>query len=175
MQNIAYLGVGSNMGDRSNFLYQSIVNLQNHEEIEVITSSSIFETKPVGYTNQDYFLNMVIKVRTSLNPHDLLRVAQEIERKSGRKREIRWGPRTLDLDILLYNQENIVTDDLIIPHPRMAERAFVLIPLLEIEEPIDNPYIKIPVSSSIDELQEREGVRLWKRRSGEDVLELFEN
>ena len=175
MQNIAYLGVGSNMGDRSNFLYQSIVNLQNHDEIEVITSSSIFETKPVGYTDQDYFLNMVIKVRTSLKPHDLLRVAQEIERKSDRKREIRWGPRTLDLDILLYNQENIVTEDLIIPHPRMAERAFVLIPLMEIEEHIDNPYIKIPVSSSIDELQEREGVRLWKRRSGEDVLELFEN
>ena len=175
MENIAYLGVGSNMGDRLNFLYQSVLNLQNHDEIEVITSSSIFVTKPVGYTDQENFLNMVIKVRTSLTPVDLLAVTQEIERKLGRKREVRWGPRTLDLDILLYNQENIVTEDLIIPHPRMAERAFVLIPLMEIDGHIENPYIKIPVSFSIDELRDREGVQLWKRRNGEDVFELFEN
>jgi 2-amino-4-hydroxy-6-hydroxymethyldihydropteridine diphosphokinase len=175
MENIAYLGLGSNMGDRLNFLYQSVLNLQNHDEIEVITSSSIFETKPVGYTDQANFLNMVIKVRTSLTPVDLLGVAQEIEQILGRKREVRWGPRTLDLDILLYNQENIETEDLIIPHPRLEERAFVLIPLIEIDGHIDNPYIKIPVSFSIDELRDREGVRLWKRRNGEDVFELFEN
>jgi 2-amino-4-hydroxy-6-hydroxymethyldihydropteridine diphosphokinase len=129
----------------------------------------------VGYVDQNHFLNMVIKVKTNLSAFDLLTANQEIEDKFGRKREIRWGPRTLDLDILLFNHENIVTEQLIIPHPRMMERAFVLIPLVEIDEKVDITSKEIPLSSHINELEDREGVEIWKQKSGEDVLELFEN
>lgn len=84
--------------------------------------SSIYETDPVGYTDQDLFLNMAAAVKTSLSPFELLDLTQRIEKELGRKRDIRWGPRTADLDILLYNRENIETEQLIVPHPRMHER-----------------------------------------------------
>src|SRR5699024_4742896 len=100
----------------------------------IVKESSIYETPPVGYTNQGHFLNMFIAVKTSLSAIKLLDVCQCIEQQLGRKREIRFGPRTIDLDILIYNEENIKTDRLIVPHPRMHERAFVLIPLVEIAQ-----------------------------------------
>ncbi|WP_412096017.1 2-amino-4-hydroxy-6-hydroxymethyldihydropteridine diphosphokinase [Bacillus sp. PS06] len=171
--NTAYISLGSNIGDRSHYLDEAVKFLQFEEHIEVVEVSSIYETAPVGYVEQDSFLNMVIKVNTSLTPLDLLKVIQEIENELGRKREIRWGPRTIDLDILLYNNENIETEKLIIPHPRMKERAFVLVPLMEIDESIVIPNIKMPISFFIKELQDREEVQLWKRKSGEGVSELF--
>src|SRR5699024_9592520 len=94
--------------------------------------SSIYETAPVGFIDQADFLNMVIEVETRLSPIELLDVCQEIELRLGRERVIRFGPRTIDLDILLYNQENLETERLSIPHVRMHERAFVLVPLAEI-------------------------------------------
>ena len=102
-------------------------------KLSVEELSSIYETDPVGYTNQACFLNAVIKITTSLKSEELLQTCLFIESQLGRKREIRWGPRTLDLDILLYNQENIETESLIVPHPRMQERAFVIIPLMELD------------------------------------------
>ncbi len=175
MKNIAYIGMGSNLGDRSNLLFQAVKSLNEHSQIEVLSTSSIYETAPVGFLEQDLFLNMVIKVKTGLSPVDLLRVNQNIEEEFGRKRSIRWGPRTLDLDILLYNHENIETEMLEIPHPRMTERAFVLIPLLEIDHTIELPISRISLSSLVAGLQDKEGVRIWKQKSGEDVYELFEN
>jgi len=175
MQNTVYIGLGSNIEDRSKYLSQAIADLILHSEITLVNFSSIYETEPIGYIDQNSFLNMVIKVKTSLKPLDLLRVTQEVEYKNGRKRDIKWGPRTLDLDILLYNQENIETEKLIVPHPRMQERAFVLIPLIEIDKDIKIPYINTSVSFHIDQLPEREGVEIWKQKSGEDVFELFAN
>lgn len=172
MHNQAYISLGSNIEDRYTFLTNAINELNKHEKIEVVNVSSTYETDPVGYTEQNPFLNMVISVMTMLRPHELLAVCLKIELELGRKREIRWGPRTIDLDILLYNQENIKSKDLIIPHPRMSERAFVLIPLLEIASHLSYPWLH---DINIVELQEKEGVRLWKRKSGEDAFAPIEN
>jgi len=171
--NISYIAMGSNQGNRARYLEQAVQQIREHDKITVEKESSIYETDPVGYTEQDKFLNMVIKVKTILDPVDLLKVLQEFERFFGRKREVRWGPRTLDLDILLYNQENIETEELIIPHPRMWERAFVFVPLMEIAESKD-----LPIEIDRKELlvqQDREGVHVWKPKSGEDVSGLTES
>lgn len=175
MLNQAFIALGTNIEDRRYYLRSALTALQAHESIEIEVFSSIYETEPVGYEEQAMFLNMVIMVNTDLASFELLEVLQNIELKYGRERKIRWGPRTLDLDILLYNHENIETERLIIPHPRMTQRAFVLLPLYEIDQNIQIPLNKKPISTLIDELQDREGVRVWKRRSGEDVFELFEN
>lgn len=172
MQNKAFISLGTNIGDRLRYLNLAIEELEKHELIKVVNNSSIYETDPVGYVNQDAFLNMVILVLTELNPHALLAECMRIELELGRKREIRWGPRTIDLDILLYNQENIEAEDLIIPHPRMKERAFVLVPLLEIGSDLLDPSL---CDINIHELQQKEGVRLWKRKSGEDAFAPIEN
>ncbi|HWO94976.1 MAG TPA: 2-amino-4-hydroxy-6-hydroxymethyldihydropteridine diphosphokinase [Bacillus sp. (in: firmicutes)] len=175
MENIAFIALGSNLGDRFQYLQDAIVHLNNHESIELINTSSIYETDPVGYEEQSAFLNMVVKIRTSLLSLPLLELLQEIERAHGRKRDIRWGPRTLDLDILLFNQENIETEQLKIPHPRMTERAFVMIPLFEVDPGVRIPNQAHSISSIIDSLQDKEGVRVWKQRNGEDVYALFVN
>ncbi|CAG9623415.1 2-amino-4-hydroxy-6-hydroxymethyldihydropteridine diphosphokinase [Sutcliffiella rhizosphaerae] len=165
--NVSYIALGSNQGDRLEYLQEAILAIDNHEEVTVVEESSIYETDPVGYIDQDMFLNMVIKVKTNLSAHDLLKVLQQFEHVFGRKREIRWGPRTLDLDILLFNQENMETEELIVPHPRMWERAFVFVPLMEIADRIDLP--ETINRKELLEQQEREGVRIWKLKNGEDV------
>ncbi|MBP3039299.1 2-amino-4-hydroxy-6-hydroxymethyldihydropteridine diphosphokinase [Bacillaceae bacterium Marseille-Q3522] len=174
MWNEAYLSLGSNMGDRLQYLSKAIRLLGNENEIKVAAASSIYETDPVGYENQAKFLNMVLAIQTNVNPFSLLQICLRIEEKLGRKRTIRWGPRTIDLDILLFNKENIETEDLIIPHPRMLERAFVLVPLLELNPRIDLPD-KTTLEYSLMEKRKREGVRKWKQNNGEDVFALFEN
>jgi 2-amino-4-hydroxy-6-hydroxymethyldihydropteridine diphosphokinase len=173
--NTAYLSLGSNMGDRSSLLKTALETLVSAYPIELVNVSSIYETDPVGYTDQDLFLNMVAQIHTRLSPIELLDVCSETEIKLGRKREIHWGPRTIDLDILLFNEENMITERLVIPHPRMFERSFVIIPLLEI-----NPKIKLPSTNQslkevLDELPDKEGVRIWKGKNGEDVFALFES
>lgn len=173
MNNTSYIALGSNQGDRADILCRAIRRLGENKEVEVEKTSSMYETDPVGYTEQAKFLNMVIKVNTSYAPLELLKFLQETEHFFGREREIRWGPRTLDLDILLYNQENIENEELIIPHPRMWERAFVLVPLIEIAD-------SAAIPNNIDkeallELQEREGVQVWKPKNGEDVSVHFES
>ncbi|WP_028400946.1 2-amino-4-hydroxy-6-hydroxymethyldihydropteridine diphosphokinase [Ectobacillus panaciterrae] len=171
MKNIAYLGLGSNMGDRSAYLHQAVSLLNEQTAIKVEKVSSIYETDPVGYTDQDRFLNIAVKISTNLQPEELLQIMQSIEYELGRKREVRWGPRTIDLDILLYNHENIVTESLIIPHPRMYERAFVLAPLSEINRAIEEQISHI----QLEEMKRLEGVTVWKQRNGEGAFVLFES
>lgn len=127
-----YLGLGSNMGDRAHQLQQAIQIIDRFQHIDVTSVSPIYETKPVGYTDQPQFLNLCIEIETTLKPQELLKRCLETEQALHRVRKIRWGPRTLDVDILLYGNEIIEEDNLIIPHPRMVERAFVLIPLNDI-------------------------------------------
>ncbi|WP_033542037.1 2-amino-4-hydroxy-6-hydroxymethyldihydropteridine diphosphokinase [Planococcus sp. CAU13] len=131
--NESYLSLGSNMGNRLGMLKQAVRLLKEHPAIDILKISSLYETDPVGFTDQDAFLNMVVHLKTDLSALALLEVCQDIEEKLERKRKVRWGPRTMDLDILLYNQEILRTDKLTIPHPRMHERAFVLVPLLELD------------------------------------------
>ncbi|MCS1352404.1 2-amino-4-hydroxy-6-hydroxymethyldihydropteridine diphosphokinase [Mechercharimyces sp. CAU 1602] len=129
---LAYLGLGSNLGEREHYLREAIIRLIQPPQNRLEAVSSLYETAPVGYVDQPHFLNMVIAMRTSLSPQDLLREALAIEQQLERVREVRWGPRTIDIDLLLYGEQKIVTEELSIPHPRMHERAFVLLPLVEI-------------------------------------------
>jgi len=175
VENQAYIALGSNMGDRYEYLKKAILLLESHEEITVANTSSIYETDPVGFTDQDQFLNMAVQVSTSLKPLELLDECLKIEEKLGRKREIRWGPRTLDLDILLYNHENIETEKLTIPHPRMSERAFVILPLLEMDPNLMLPTMEKPLKTWLQSIPDKEGVRIWKQKNGEDVFALIEN
>lgn len=128
----SFIGLGSNIEPREDYLERAIKLLKTHKEITVEKVSSIYETDPEGYVNQDKFLNQVVKVSTSLSAIDLLDVCQSIERNLDREETFEDGPRTIDLDILLYNQEYRQLDRLKIPHPRLHERAFVLIPLNDV-------------------------------------------
>ncbi|GLF92556.1 2-amino-4-hydroxy-6-hydroxymethyldihydropteridine pyrophosphokinase [Bacillus safensis] len=158
MNNTAYIALGSNIGKKETYLKEAVKKLHEHPEVQVELISSIYETTPVGYENQDDFLNMAVKISTSLHPHDLLSLTQKIEQELGRTREVRWGPRTADLDILLYNRENIETEQLIVPHPRMYERLFVLVPMSEICPEIDEV--------QINAVTDQEGVSIWKKTCG---------
>lgn len=157
--NESYLSLGSNIGDRLDMLKQAVRMLADHSAIEVAAISSLYETDPVGFTEQAAFLNMVVHVRTGLSALDLLNVCQGIEQKLQRERLVRWGPRTIDLDILLYNQDNVESERLVIPHPRMHERAFVLVPLLEVNRDLSAVYSP-----------DSEGVRHWKSYGGVDAF-----
>ena len=148
MENTAFIALGSNIGNRYDYLTKAIERLDNHPKIQLVNYSSVYETDPVGYEDQDLFLNMVIEVMTtSFKSHELLDYCLKVELELGRKREIVWGPRTIDLDILLYNQENIESEKLIVPHPRMLERNFVMIPLSEIKPDLIIPNIERPLSN----------------------------
>ncbi len=125
-----YLALGSNMGDRHGNLVMAVQQLNDSVTIHAI--SSVYETEPVGYTDQPRFLNIVCSGRTGLSAQNLLYRAKAIEGVLGRRATFRNGPRSIDVDILLYDDLQIVQEDLLIPHPRMAERAFVLAPLAEL-------------------------------------------
>ncbi len=167
--NRAYIALGSNIAPRMDYLRQAIEAVGDVKQMSVVKKSSIYETEPVGYENQENFLNQVIEITTQYSPLELLDACQLIENKLGRERDIKWGPRTIDLDILLYNQESIVTNQLIIPHPRMDSRAFVLVPLAEL-----NPELIIPTTNnavreqlSLISNQEKRGVVKWIKQDGE--------
>ena len=142
--NIAYISAGSNIGDREANLDFSVRRLG--ERGKLIQASSFFETEPVGYADQPWFLNQVFELETALKPHELLTWCNEIENACGRVRTFPNAPRTLDLDILFYGERIISGLDLIIPHPRITERRFVLEPLFEIApdmlHPVENKTIR---------------------------------
>ncbi len=138
----AWLGLGANLGDRLTTLDRAARLLAETPGVVVEASSRVWETAPVGGPPQPDYLNAVVRIRTSLSPRELLDRCQEIERQLGRDRqvEVRWGPRPIDIDILLF--AGLIVDeppDLVVPHPRMTERAFVLLPLLEIEPDLTLP------------------------------------
>lgn len=127
-----YLSLGSNIGDSACNLTTAITLIEKESKITLIKTSSYYQTKPVGGVIQDDFVNCVIEIQTTLNPVELLKVCQSVETRLKRERIVRWGPRTIDVDILLYGDMTINSDCLTIPHPRMYERAFVMVPLTEI-------------------------------------------
>ncbi|WP_210620410.1 2-amino-4-hydroxy-6-hydroxymethyldihydropteridine diphosphokinase [Mammaliicoccus lentus] len=138
----AYLGLGSNIGERELQLEQAVTFLNSEEGIKVTQVSPIYETKPIGYTEQPDFLNMCIEISTELEALDLLKVCMMVEQQLHRVRNERWGPRTIDIDILLYDQSVIQSPDLEVPHPRMTERAFVMVPLNDIASNVVEPISK---------------------------------
>lgn len=128
----AYLGLGSNLGDRLRYLQLAVDEFVDEPGISVVGVSAVYETEPVGGPEQPQYLNAVVAIDTELHARDLLDVAHRIERAAARVRAQRWGPRTLDVDVLLVGDEGVEEPDLTVPHPRLCERAFVLAPLADL-------------------------------------------
>jgi len=171
--NTAYLSLGSNIGDRLDMLQEAVRTVMKQPNFQVSRISSVYETAPVGFTDQASFLNMVVEVKSILSALEILGICLETEQALGRIREFRWGPRCIDLDILLYNDENMESENLIIPHPRMHERGFVLVPLLELNPNLNHPISGVPFHQYVEE--QKEGVRLWKTFDGVDAFVHSEN
>ena len=132
MKNKVYLSLGSNIGNRQKYIESAIELVGKREGIKILKKSGLYETSPVGYVEQDLFLNAVIKIETDFSEREILKIINKIENELDRKREIRWGPRTIDIDILIFSDKKINETDLIIPHKEMLNRLFVLVPLIEI-------------------------------------------
>ena len=158
----AYIGLGSNAGERLDNLKSGAAALAAADDVVVVGKSGVYDSEPVGMTDQPDFLNAVVAVETALDPYQLLSLVHKIELDHGRQRITRWGPRTLDLDILLFG--NLEQDDpkLLIPHPRLKERRFVLEPLLEVD-----PHVRLPDGTPVNKLLDDLGDSQTVWRSGD--------
>jgi 2-amino-4-hydroxy-6-hydroxymethyldihydropteridine diphosphokinase len=154
----AYIGIGSNLGKRQENCLRAI-ELIEKKGILVKNRSSLYETEPWGVKDQPLFLNMAIEVETDLKPLEFLRVLKDIEREAGRKESGRWGPRAIDLDILLFDDLLMKEDSLTIPHPLLHERDFVLRPLNEIAPNATHPFLKMSVHELLHRLQSADSRR----------------
>lgn len=155
-RHVAYLGIGSNLGDKEGYLDYAVDQLNKDDYIRVTKVSSYIVTEPYGDVEQDDFLNGCLEIETLYSPQDLLSVVNDIEQGAGRKRVIHWGPRTLDIDILLYDRELIAEDNLKVPHVEMAKRAFVLSPLAEIAPYAYHPGYHMTVLELLERLRKSE-------------------
>jgi 2-amino-4-hydroxy-6-hydroxymethyldihydropteridine diphosphokinase len=154
----AYIGIGSNAGDKVLNCETAISEILKIDRHRLLVRSSFFNTRPIGYTAQDWFVNSVIKIETDLEPIDLYRMLKTIEIRLGRKETFRGGPRVIDLDLLLFDDRRIETEELQVPHPRFHERQFVLIPLAEIDQNLIHPVLKKTVGELLEEIKEDQGV-----------------
>ena len=155
--NTVYIQLGSNIGERKSYIAKSMEQIEENIG-EIITASSIFETIPWGNKNQNNFLNSVIKIKTPFDAFKVLQKSQEIENNLGRVREEKWGERTIDIDILFYNNEIINTTKLNIPHPLIQKRKFVLVPLSEIAPNYIHPILKKNISTLLSECKDNQKV-----------------
>ncbi len=159
-----YLGLGSNLGDRQGNLTRALELISKFAT--VVRTSSIYETEPVGFLAQPKFLNAVCEIDTSIPPVQLLVLLKGIEAALGRTISFRDAPRTMDIDMLLYDDIELTTRELVIPHPRLQERAFVLAPLAELNPTLVHPTMKKTAARLLEEVAGKEGVRLWTTTGG---------
>jgi 2-amino-4-hydroxy-6-hydroxymethyldihydropteridine diphosphokinase len=164
---LIYLSLGSNLGDRAANLERAIAALPG-AGVRVLRRSSLYETEPVDFLAQPWFLNCVVEGETSLMARQLLHALQGIERMFGRKKRIARGPRVIDLDILFYDASVIRTPEVEIPHPRMHKRRFVLAPLAELAPDLRHPVLGAPVAELLAAVQDSSAVRIWRTET-EDV------
>jgi 2-amino-4-hydroxy-6-hydroxymethyldihydropteridine diphosphokinase len=155
---ISFIGLGSNMGKPVDRCREAIDYLRIIRESQVLRCSSFYRTEPVGFLDQDWFINAVIEIRTSLAAQDLMQELQTIEGRMGRQKPVKWGPRVVDLDILLYGQEVMQTDILTVPHPELHKRRFVLEPLYEIAPYAIHPAFGVSVAGLMERLADKNNV-----------------
>jgi 2-amino-4-hydroxy-6-hydroxymethyldihydropteridine diphosphokinase len=156
-----YLSLGSNVGDRRGHIAQAIEALST-AGVRVVRQSSLYATEPVGFRIQNWFLNCVIEAETALMPRQLLSLIQQIERGLGRRQLVPQGPRAIDIDILLYGSSQVRTAELTVPHPRMAERRFVLVPLRQLVPGLRHPKLRKTIAELLAETRDRIRVRRWR-------------
>jgi 2-amino-4-hydroxy-6-hydroxymethyldihydropteridine diphosphokinase len=164
---LIYLSLGSNLGDRAANLERAIAALPE-AGVRVLRRSSLYETEPVDFRAQPWFLNCVVEAETLLMPRQLLHALQGIERTFGSRKRVPRGPRVIDLDILLYASSVIRTEEMEIPHPRMAQRRFVLVPLAELAPGLHHPVHSSTIAELLAAAQDKSAVRFWKPQ-GSDV------
>ena len=150
-----YLGLGSNLGDSAGAVKEGVDRLVSEGDVVLVRLSSLYITRPWGHEDQPDFINAVAEIQTDLQPLELLEKARSVERDAGRVERFKWGPRELDIDLLLYGKEVLDLDALKLPHPLMAERAFVLVPLLEIAPDLVHPATGVRFSDSLRNLGSR--------------------
>ena len=156
--NAAYIGFGSNIGDRLKHIQNAIHALSKTEGITLQEISSVYKTDPVGYEAQGQFLNGVAAIQTNLSPHTLLPILKDIETAIGRQHRIRWGPREIDLDLLIYGDLRLQTEKLVVPHPEMHLRRFVLAPLAEIAPDLVHPVFQETIQTLLKRLEDDKSV-----------------
>ena len=157
---ISFIGVGANQGRPAVQCHEAIERMQATAGIHVLRRSSLYRSEPLGLQEQDWFVNAVVEIRTLLQAGGLLRALQTIECEMGKERKVRWGPRVIDLDILLYGQQIIQTPDINIPHPEFHKRRFVLMPFHEIAPYVVHPAFGVSIHGLLDRLQDKLQVEL---------------
>lgn len=155
---VAYIGFGSNIGDRLKHIQNALYALSKMEEIALRQTSSIYKTAPVGYEAQSEFLNGVVAIQTTLSPLSLLHTLKDIETAVGRQHRIRWGPREIDLDLLIYGDLCLQTEKLVVPHAEMHLRRFVLDPLAEIAPDLVHPVFQENIQTLLERLEDDKSV-----------------
>ena len=158
MDNSAYIGIGSNQGDPFTNCTVAIEHICASDKNRLVKQSSYYRTEPWGHLDQEDFINLAIKIQTSYTVLELLDFLQGIERKLGKNRTVQWGPRTIDLDILFYNNDIVTSPELTIPHPHIGKRGFVLIPLEEIDPHLVHPGCHKTIAQLLNKLADKSGV-----------------
>jgi 2-amino-4-hydroxy-6-hydroxymethyldihydropteridine diphosphokinase len=161
-----FIGLGSNLGDREGYIERAIAALRATPGVTLIAQASLYETEPVGMEDQPWFLNTAVEIRTTLPPQALLQRFKAIEKALGRKGRKRWGPREIDLDLLLYGDRVICEPDLTVPHPELARRRFALAPLAELAPEVVHPVLRRTIAELLQQLEARDtkGVRVLPER-----------
>ncbi len=162
--NTVYLSLGSNVGDREANLVRAIEELRRRG-VRILRQSSFYETEPLEIHDQAWFLNCAVEAQTELTPQQLLQTLLEIESEMGRHRGIKYGPRNIDIDILLFGASVVDTPGLVIPHPRMVERRFVLVPMNEIAASARHPTLDKTIGELLNTTADKSVVRIWSGRS----------
>ena len=158
---VCYVGVGSNRESPADRCLEAVRRIAEISGVTVLRRSSLYRTEPVGFSDQEWFVNAVVEIRTSLGAHQLLEDLRHIENDMGRLRGPKWGPRVIDLDILLYGQEVIQEENVVIPHPELHKRGFVLVPLNEIASWVIHPAFGVSVGGLMDRLEDGSRVELY--------------
>ncbi|MEK6530976.1 MAG: 2-amino-4-hydroxy-6-hydroxymethyldihydropteridine diphosphokinase [Deltaproteobacteria bacterium] len=163
MRDKVFISIGSNLGERVLNIRRAIEGLgENPLEISIADISSFYETEPWGDREQGLFINCVVEIKTALSPHDLLLRLKQIEASFGRTINRRWGPRVIDLDILFFGAGVINEKDLVVPHPRLQERAFVLAPLSELSPGFIHPCLGLSVAELLERVEDKAGIRILR-------------